>query len=295
MSSYLCGQFMKNILILLVFFAVLAPLEGQQLIRTENHYYYLNHTNRTDTERIAPGESVMVRAETWVGDSLLVTSRNQGNGMIRYDLPAGKQDFVTPLSEAVSRMRIGDSVTIIHTMDSSTLQRIPANLRQYRSMKHVFVAVSKVKAEKLASEPKTILLDEAAVQKIDAVKTFVQQKIKEYNAKPKPASGAERLDIVLVEKGTGEPLRKGERVTLHYHGALRDGKSFDSSWEINEPLTIEVGVGKLVPGLDYGLLQLRHKSRALLFVPFSMAYGVQGLPDYGIGPNTNLVFYVEVF
>jgi FKBP-type peptidyl-prolyl cis-trans isomerase len=192
-------------------------------------------------------------------------------------------------------MRIGDSVTIIHTMDSSTLLRIPASLRRYRSMKHVFVAVNKVNDEKVTSQPQTIVLDEGAVQKIASVDAFVRQKIKEYNTKPNPASGAERLDIVLVEKGTGAPLKKGERVTLHYHGALRNGKAFDSSWENNEPLTIEVGVGKLVPGFDYGLLQLRHKSHALLFVPSSMAYGAQGLPDYGIGPNTNLVFYVEVF
>jgi FKBP-type peptidyl-prolyl cis-trans isomerase len=289
---------MKNTFILLVLFAVLSPLKAQQMIRTENHYYYLNHTNRTDTERIAPGESVIVKAETWVGDSLLVTSRNQGNGTIRYDFPAQKTGNVTPLYEAVSRMRIGDSVSILHTMDSATLLRIPASLRKHRSMKHIFVAVSKVTAaeQQLPSETRTITLDEAAVQKMEEVDALVQQKIKEYNAKPKPAPGAaERLDIVVVEKGTGEPLRKGERITLHYHGSLRDGKKFDSSWDINEPLTVEVGVGKLVPGFDYGLLQLRHKSRALLFVPASMGYGPKGLADYGIGPNARLVFYVEVF
>jgi FKBP-type peptidyl-prolyl cis-trans isomerase len=290
---------MKNTFILLVLFAVLSPLKAQQMTRTENHYYYLNHTNRTDTERIAPGESVMVKAETWVGDSLLVTSRNQGNGTIRYDFPAQKTGNVTPLYEAVSRMRIGDSVSILHTMDSATLLRIPGSLRKYRSMKHIFVAVSKVVTaaeQQLPAETRTITLDEAAVQKIEEVDALVQQKIKEYNVQSKAASGAaERLDIVVVEKGTGEPLRKGERITLHYHGSLRDGKKFDSSWDIDEPLTVEVGVGKLVPGFDYGLLQLRHKSRALLFVPASMGYGTKGLADYGIGPNARLVFYVEVF
>jgi FKBP-type peptidyl-prolyl cis-trans isomerase FkpA len=39
---------------------------------------------------------------------------------------------------------------------------------------------------------------------------------------------------------------------------------------------------------------LNEGSRARIYIPSPLAYGAQGVPQIGIGPNANLVFEVEV-
>jgi peptidylprolyl isomerase len=107
--------------------------------------------------------------------------------------------------------------------------------------------------------------------------------------KQKTASG---IEYIVIEAGEGPGLERGMRVVFHYTGYLEDFSVFDSSYERGEPVTITLGQGMVVPGLEQGLLQLSKGDKARLWIPYHMAYGERGRDP--IPAKTNLVFDVHV-
>ncbi len=101
------------------------------------------------------------------------------------------------------------------------------------------------------------------------------------------------LKIFTVNEGTGAKPRKGEKVSIHYSGFLRDGKMFDSSVKRGRPFETEIGVGRVIPGWDEGVMKLNVGSKAILYIPSHMAYGKRGAGG-AIPPNADLIFEVEL-
>ncbi len=48
----------------------------------------------------------------------------------------------------------------------------------------------------------------------------------------------------------------GQTVHVHYIGTFDDGTKFDSSYDRGNPLQVEAGVGKVIPGFDKALLSM---------------------------------------
>jgi FKBP-type peptidyl-prolyl cis-trans isomerase len=80
-------------------------------------------------------------------------------------------------------------------------------------------------------------------------------------------------------------------VRVHYRGTLIDGKEFDSSYRVGQPVTFQVG--GVIPGWTEGLQLMPVGSKYRLVVPPALGYGAQGAPP-DIGPNATLVFEVEL-
>lgn len=99
------------------------------------------------------------------------------------------------------------------------------------------------------------------------------------------------LQYKIIKSGTGKSPKATDSVTVHYTGTLINGKKFDSSFDRNEPITF------LVTGVIKGwveALQLMKEGDAWeLYIPSELAYGESGASD-DIGPNTVLIFYVEL-
>lgn len=103
------------------------------------------------------------------------------------------------------------------------------------------------------------------------------------------------LRYAITQPGTGSLARVGDTVKVHYVGTTLDGnKEFDNSRQRNEPFAFPVGKGMVIPGWDEGLQLLPEGTRAVLLIPSRLAYGEQGAPGSPIGPNSALVFDVEV-
>jgi FKBP-type peptidyl-prolyl cis-trans isomerase FkpA len=107
-------------------------------------------------------------------------------------------------------------------------------------------------------------------------------------------SGAEKLPSGLIYKqitaGTGESPKATDRVKVHYHGTLRDGKVFDSSVERKEPATFPLN--GVIPCWTEGVQLMKVGGKAKLTCPSEIAYGDQGRP--GIPPGAVLTFEVEL-
>jgi FK506-binding protein 1 len=102
------------------------------------------------------------------------------------------------------------------------------------------------------------------------------------------------VSIERLSPGDGKTFpRKGDAVTIHYVGTLRNGKKFDSSRDRGEPFQTEIGVGRVIKGWDEGVPQLSLGEKAVLTITPDYGYGPRGFPPV-IPPNSDLVFEVEL-
>jgi FKBP-type peptidyl-prolyl cis-trans isomerase len=98
-------------------------------------------------------------------------------------------------------------------------------------------------------------------------------------------------DLVV---GSGEEIRPGDYVSIHYTGWLTDGKKFDSSVDRGQPFTVRIGTGKVIKGWDEGVPGMKVGGKRKLMIPAALAYGTRGAPGGVIPPNADLIFEVEV-
>lgn len=101
------------------------------------------------------------------------------------------------------------------------------------------------------------------------------------------------LVITDITEGTGEPAAEGDAVLVNYVGVLsKDGTRFDGNFG-GAPFPVTLGLGRVIPGWDQGLLGIKAGGRRQLDIPSDLAYGERGAGD-AIGPNEALSFVVDV-
>lgn len=100
------------------------------------------------------------------------------------------------------------------------------------------------------------------------------------------------LKYAIIQEGDGPSVEKGNIVSIHYSGFLSDGTLFDSSVERDEPFSLLVGMGQVIPGWDEGLALLKQGSKAKLVIPPALGYGERDLGV--IPPNSTLILDVEI-
>lgn len=98
------------------------------------------------------------------------------------------------------------------------------------------------------------------------------------------------LQYKVVKMGKGKKPSATDRVKVHYHGTLIDGKVFDSSVERGEPATF--GLNQVIPGWTEGLQLMPVGSKFTFYIPYELAYGDRETGE--IKPFSALVFEVEL-
>ena len=142
---------------------------------------------------------------------------------------------------------------------------------------------------------------------------------------PRLAHGPVKVPFSLryeeIKVGAGEEAESGKLWHIKYTGwRAADGVKFDS-WDEHrmpsikdgkpeigpdgkpimkdpEPLAIPQGVGRVIPGFDWGLTGMRIGGKRRIFIPWQLAYGTHAIPDRpdhpGIPAKSDLIFDVEL-
>ena len=118
------------------------------------------------------------------------------------------------------------------------------------------------------------------------------------------------LQYFIIEKGNGKLVKSTNKAKVHYAVYFVDGTLLETSKEetakFNDVLNIqklnsfgykpiEAQVGPkdmMIEGFKEGIRLLKEGDKAILFLPYSIAYGESG--TRGIPPQSDLVFEVEI-
>jgi FKBP-type peptidyl-prolyl cis-trans isomerase len=100
------------------------------------------------------------------------------------------------------------------------------------------------------------------------------------------------LQYKILKEGTGPKPTATDTVQCNYTGTLINGTEFDSSSKHGGPATFPVN--GVIKGWTEALQLMPVGSKWQLFIPPDLAYGERGTPDGSIGPNSALVFEVEL-
>lgn len=105
------------------------------------------------------------------------------------------------------------------------------------------------------------------------------------------ASPSGKVQIEELQPGTGDAVKNGDSVTVHYTGTLTDGTQFDSSYD-REPFTFTVGSGSVIQGWDEGIIGMKVGEKRKLTIPPDLGYG--SVQQGSIPANSTLLFEIEL-
>jgi peptidylprolyl isomerase/FKBP-type peptidyl-prolyl cis-trans isomerase FkpA len=101
-----------------------------------------------------------------------------------------------------------------------------------------------------------------------------------------------KLVIEDITIGTGDEVKVGDEVLVHYVGKLQDGTEFDNSQKRGEPFLFEVGGGRVIQGWEQGLIGMKVGGQRILGIPPDLGYGARNVGP--IPANSTLVFSIEL-
>lgn len=197
--------------------------------------------------------------------------------------------------DILDQMRIGDSAIVIRSVDTL----VKRGVAQYNSRlkKGSYIKV-KIKilglyaSEEDFNTAKTKDLDEYKLNEVKNLEAYIKEKGEKGITKL-----PEGVFVKIEKEGTGIKIDSGMLVKMKYSGKLLDGTVFDSNLDSTfghtEPFEFIVGSRQVIEGWDIGVKQLKVGSKAKIFIPSLLGYGMQGSPPK-ILPYSNLVFEVEV-
>jgi FKBP-type peptidyl-prolyl cis-trans isomerase len=91
--------------------------------------------------------------------------------------------------------------------------------------------------------------------------------------------------------GKGKKPKARSTVSVHYRGILLNGVVFDSSYDADEP--IRINLRQVIKGWKEGIQLMPEGSVFIFLIPPELAYGRKGTD--GIPPNSTLIFEVELY
>jgi FKBP-type peptidyl-prolyl cis-trans isomerase len=101
------------------------------------------------------------------------------------------------------------------------------------------------------------------------------------------------IRYIILQEGSGNLIKAGEKVAVLYVGRLLNGTIFDQATEKEKAFIFRVAREQVIQGWDQILQQMKLGEKRLVVIPAELAYGTRGQPPK-IGRNASLVFEIEV-
>jgi len=127
----------------------------------------------------------------------------------------------------------------------------------------------------------------------DYEKVQLQQFLEQKNIDAKPTKSG--LYRVILEKGNGSEVEKGDTVVVHYEGKFLNGKFFDSTKQRKQPLEFVYGTKmQVIEGLDEIIGKMREGEKALAILSSEKAFGKTGSSTGIIPPYTSVIYEIDL-
>jgi FKBP-type peptidyl-prolyl cis-trans isomerase len=97
------------------------------------------------------------------------------------------------------------------------------------------------------------------------------------------------IKLLSETKGTGDPVKKGDTVTIRLNGWLNQGQQIQENY-VGE---VVVGGRKIIPGIDYSIEGMRRGGKRKVKISPHLGYRKVGVENR-IPANAVLVFEIEV-
>ena len=255
---------MKTIVLALAF--LFAACQQESTITTESGLQY-EITKKGTGEQPQAGDKVTVHYTGYLTDSAKTKFDSSVDRGQPFTFKLGKGQVIKGWDEGIALLSVGDKATLTIPADLAYGERgaggvIPSNA-------DLIFEVELISFE----TPEPIVAFDVAAK--DTLTT---------------ESG---LQYIVVQEGEGVNPYASQFVSVDYTGYLADGTIFDSSIDRGEPIAFPVGVGKVIPGWDEGIMLLNTGAKARLIIPSDLGYGEQGAGGI-IPPNATLIFDVEL-
>ncbi|MCM1521676.1 MAG: FKBP-type peptidyl-prolyl cis-trans isomerase [Muribaculaceae bacterium] len=202
---------------------------------------------------------------------------NLAGQLMRYEQAGIKIDRAK-VYEAYAKAFMNDTVSMEQLRDAQGAFQILAQEAQQKMMEF-YDAQEKAAKEAKANSPEAKKNAEEGAEFIKKVTSS------DPSVKVLPSG----LAYKVVNEGSGPAVGEGGSATVKYEGKLVDGTQFDANED-----GIRFNTRNVVPGFGEGLSMMKKGSKYILYIPGDLAYGVDGAPGAGIGPNATLIFEVEV-
>lgn len=265
-----------------------SPYPGYKKTPSGMYYRYLTQ-NEGETAKL--GDVVEIDLAYYLmkesGDSLLYSTSmipEQAYDLVRESL------FPGDIYEGFCLMHKGDSMSMIMSADSVFRRQFHApiipDFVTPESMVRWEVKMKDIMTEEEFRARQAAKEEAAFAESQQVFDAFIA----ENGIEATPTESG--LIYVCTKPGKGAQPQVGQNVKVHYTGKLLDGTVFDSSVERGEPISIPIGVGRVIPGWDEGIAMMKKGEKGLLYIPARLAYGAHGTGP--IPPFSNLIFEVEL-
>ena len=250
------------------------------------------HDEHKDARQVQTGDYVTMQIMYKTDkDSVILDSKNQNDPFV---MPISGQEPEGTIYDALKMLHVGDSASLTIQADSFFVntvhqEQVPTEIEALLGKKRMLYFEIKILDSKPHEEFEKEVMAKHQI-KLDEEKAAIE----EYVATNAITVAPQENGLYYIEtlKGKGKKVEAEKTYKIHYTGKLLNGTEFDSSVKRDAPMTLTVGVGRVIPGFDAGLLQMNVGGKATLIIPSMMAYGPRDLGN--IPPYSTLVFDVEV-
>jgi FKBP-type peptidyl-prolyl cis-trans isomerase FkpA len=285
-----------------------AKKEAIKWVKFNNSLDYCLYTSKGRGPKIVENNYMFVDMEQWLGDSILLSTYQQGGAILNKVVPAGGSLDIMPI---LLLARAGDSLNIRFNPDSifkngkppfyvegsdvglnlhidSILSKQGVDSLEAESAKQALAAAEQVKMQRMQARQNAGTL---AVEQDSIIEAY----IKANNMIAKKSNSG--LYYVVTQQGSGPNATAGKQLTMNYTGLTLDGNTFDSNVDPAfghvQPFTFVLGKGMVIQGWDEGMELFNKGTKATLIIPSYLGYGANGAGEK-IPPNAILRFDVEV-
>ena len=259
------------------------------------------------------GDDVMMRMIAICNNRFMYNSAQANKGKPAA-FSVSKAAFKGDIADVLMMMTPGDSVICLvdaQSMFGYTKKPMPDYIKpgdkiQY-NIRLVSIKTKEEKAKEQQAAMAKFMQKEQAKQNAgaDMLEAADDKLLQDYFSQKhiRPIKTKSGLYYSIQKEGSGSLAIAGDTVVMNYKGNLLDGTVFDSNIDSTfmhvQPLNFVLGTGRVIKGWDEGISYLKPGSKAIFYIPSSLAYGAQSRPGNaanpkGIPANSVLIFDVEL-